>query len=214
MGILFDMDGVIADTNPFHKLSIQQFCQQHGISTTDDFLEEKVFGRVNKEWIPALFGSITDSECKRLADEKEKLFRDIYAEHVRAVDGLFSFLSLLKENGVKAAVATSAPKENADFILGRLKISHFFEAVLHSANVEHGKPHPQIYLKAAAALGIAPTACIVIEDSISGVLAGKAAMCKVIGITTTHTREELGRIDLGIDNFEGLNLEKLKGLFY
>lgn len=209
MGILFDMDGVIADTNPFHKLTIQQFCKQHGIATTDAFLEQKVFGRVNKEWIPELFGDISEEESKRLADEKEQLFRDVYKAHLVAVDGLLAFLTLLKENNIKAAVATSAPLENADFILEGLQISHFFDAVLHSADVDQGKPHPEIYLKAANALGLAPKQCIVIEDSVSGVVAGKAAGCKVIGITTTHSREELGDIDLGIDDFVGLRMEDL-----
>ncbi len=212
MGILFDMDGVIADTNPFHKITIQQFCAQHGIEATDSFLEEKVYGRVNKEWIPELFGAITTAESEKLADEKEALFREIYASHLKAVDGLLDFLSLLQQHSISAAIATSAPLENAEFILSGLNISHFFDAVLHSAHVEQGKPHPEIYLKAAAALGEKPTDCIVIEDSISGVLAGKAAACKVIGVTTTHTREELGAIDLGIDDFVGLSLSDLKKL--
>lgn len=212
MGILFDMDGVIADTNPFHKITIQQFCTQHGIETTDSFLEEKVYGRVNKEWIPELFGAITTAESEKLADEKEALFREIYAPHLAALEGLLDFLRLLQDNRISAAIATSAPLENATFILSGLNISHFFDAVLHSAHVEQGKPHPEIYLKAAAALGQKPVDCIVIEDSISGVLAGKAAHCKVIGVTTTHTREELGAIDMGIDNFVGLSLSDLKNL--
>ena len=212
MGILFDMDGVIADTNPFHKITIQQFCAQHGIEATDSFLEEKVYGRVNKEWIPELFGAITTAESEKLADEKEALFRKIYASHLKAVDGLLDFLTLLAQNNISTAIATSAPWENAEFILSGLNISHFFDAVLHSAHVEQGKPHPEIYLKAAAALGKKPTDCIVIEDSISGVLAGKAATCKVIGVTTTHTRAELGAIDMGIDDFVGLGLSDLKNL--
>jgi len=212
MGILFDMDGVIADTNPFHKITIQQFCAQHGIEATDSFLEEKVYGRVNKEWIPELFGAITTAESEKLADEKEALFREIYAPHLKAVDGLQDFLRLLQDHQISAAIATSAPLENAEFILQGLHISHFFGAVLHSAHVEQGKPHPEIYLKAAAALDKKPADCIVIEDSISGVLAGKAANCKVIGVTTTHTREELGAIDMGIDDFIGLTLSDLKNL--
>lgn len=212
MGILFDMDGVIADTNPFHKTSIQQFCTRHGIDASDAFLKEKVYGRVNKEWIPNLFGALNAEKVKALADEKEQLFREIYAPHLRAVDGLIEFLQLLQKNGVKAAVATSAPLENADFILDGLNIRKYFDAVLHSADVEKGKPHPEIYLKAAAALGKLPTECIVIEDSISGVQAGKAAGSKVIGITTTHEGVEFGSIDLVINDFIGLGMAKLTTL--
>lgn len=212
MGILFDMDGVIADTNPFHKTSIQQFCTRHGIDASDAFLKEKVYGRVNKEWIPNLFGALSAEKIKILADEKEQLFREIYAPHLRVLDGLIEFLQLLHENGVKAAVATSAPLENADFILDGLNIRKYFDAILHSADVEKGKPHPEIYLKAAAALGKLPTECIVIEDSISGVQAGKAAGSKVIGITTTHEGVEFGSIDLVINDFIGLGMAELTTL--
>lgn len=212
MGILFDMDGVIADTNPFHKTSIQQFCKRHGIDATDDFLREKVYGRVNKEWIPNLFGALSAEKIKILADEKEQLFREIYAPSLSAVDGLIEFLQLLQENEIKAAVATSAPLENADFILDGLNIRQYFSAILHSGDVEKGKPHPEIYLKAAAALGKLPSDCIVIEDSISGVKAGKAAGSKVIGITTTHEGAEFGAIDLVISDFIGLGMAQLTTL--
>jgi len=212
MGILFDMDGVIADTNPFHKTSIQQFCKRHGIDASDDFLKEKVYGRVNKEWIPNLFGTLGEEEVNILANEKEQLFREIYAPHLSAVDGLIEFLQLLQENGIKAAVATSAPLENANFILDGLNIREYFDAILHSADVEQGKPHPEVYLKAAAALDKLSAECIVIEDSISGVQAGKAAGSKVIGITTTHEGREFGSIDLVISDFLGLDMAQLTTL--
>lgn len=209
MGILFDMDGVIADTNPFHKISIQQFCTRHGIETTDAFLRDKVYGRVNKEWIPNLFGALEVSEIEKLAAEKEQLFRELYAPHLQAVEGLVDFLRMLQKHKIKAAVATSAPLENADFILDGLNIRSYFQAVLHSADVERGKPDPEIYLKAAEALDEDAEDCIVIEDSISGVQAGKAAGAKVIAITTTHEAAEFGPVNLVIENFKGLWREDL-----
>ncbi len=212
MGILFDMDGVIADTNPFHKISIQQFCARHGIETSDEFLREKVYGRVNKEWIPNLFGELLPAEIEALAAEKEQLFRELYAPHLEAVDGLLVFLQMLKEHQIKAAVATSAPLDNAEFILTGLDIKHYFQAVLHSADVDKGKPHPEIYLKAAAALGELPVDCIVIEDSISGVKAGLVAGAKVIAITTTHAANEFDPVNLIIQDFVGLGIEQLQAL--
>lgn len=209
MGILFDMDGVIADTNPFHKVSIQQFCVRHGIEASDEFLREKVYGRVNKEWIPNLFGELASTEIEKLAAEKEQLFRELYAPHLQAVEGLIEFLQRLQKHQIKAAVATSAPLENADFILDGLNIRSYFQAILHSADVERGKPDPEIYLKAADALDEYAEDCIVIEDSISGVQAGKAAGAKVIAITTTHDADEFGPVSLVIENFKGLWVDDL-----
>ncbi|NRB53504.1 MAG: HAD family phosphatase [Saprospiraceae bacterium] len=213
MGVLFDMDGVIADTNPFHKISIQEFCRRHQIEASDDFLREKVYGRVNREWIPNLFGKLSITEVETLAAEKEQLFRELYAPHLKPVEGLLDFLQMLQENKIKAAVATSAPFENAEFILSGLEISHYFQAVLHSADVEQGKPHPEIYLKAAAALNESPANCIVIEDSIAGVQAGRAAGCKVIAITTTHQAEEFDPVEKVIADFAGLGVEQLEKLW-
>ena len=213
LGLLFDMDGVIADTNQFHKETIRIFCEQHGVSVTDQVLREKVFGRVNRDWIPAIFPNLTEATYEQLADEKEALFREQFAPHLEEVKGLTSFLSQMKREGVKMVVGTSAPPENADFILEGLKISSFFDAVLNSSHIKIGKPDPEIYLKSAAAIGLPPEKCIVFEDSLSGVEAGIAAGCKVIAVTTTHSREEFAHAHLVIDDFEGLNLNALQQLF-
>ncbi len=205
-GALFDMDGVIADTNAFHKQAINVFCTQHGLDVSNDFLEKKVYGRINREWIPELFGELSDADIKKLADEKEALFRDIYQPHLQAVEGLDDFLKHLQAVGIKAIVATSAPGENADFILDGLQIRHYFEGALNSSHVTHGKPHPEMYQKAAAKLGLAPEVCLVFEDSLSGVQSGKSAACHVVGITTTHTAEELSEADWVLDNFTGLSM--------
>jgi beta-phosphoglucomutase len=119
----------------------------------------------------------------------------------------------LKREGVQAAVGTSAPKANMDFILDKLHIRPYFDALLHSADVKFGKPNPEIYLNAAARLGVDPSVCIVFEDSLPGVEAGLNAGMKVVGITTTHTPEELAGAHLVIDDFEGLTVQQLEKLF-
>lgn len=210
--LLFDMDGVIADTNPTHKKIIKIFCDKHGISFTEDFLVKKVYGRTNKEWLPELFGNISEKELNSYGDEKEKMFRDLYKEKLEPVRGLDQFLQQMKVKDVKMAVATSAPKENADFILSNLGIEHYFEAILDSSHVEKGKPHPQVYLKVSASINSDPDNCIVLEDSLAGVKAGLDAGCKVIGITTTHSKEELSNCHLVIDDFTDLDYEKLERL--
>lgn len=206
---LFDMDGVIVDSNPYHKIALIQFCKEHGYDLSEQQLREKIYGRTNRDWILNIFGNIGDEKIRQYTEEKEALYRKLYDKDVKPVDGLISFLEKTEKAGVPCAVATSAPRANVDFSLSKTSTERFFPTILDDSFVNKGKPDPEIYLKSAAALNYKPEHCIVFEDSLSGVAAGKAAGCKVVGITTTHTREELHQTDLIIENFEGLDPESL-----
>lgn len=202
---VFDMDGVIVDSNPYHKIALREFCGKHGYTLTETELREKIYGRANKDWIPNLFGRIDPALAKRYADEKESLFREIYAPHIQAVPGLIEFLDELDRSHIARAIATSAPRANVDFTLDRTGIRHYFEVILDESLVNKGKPDPEIYLKTAKALNLPPNQCVVIEDSLSGVEAATAAGSRVIAITTTHSKAEFPPVDLVIDNFVGLS---------
>lgn len=201
---IFDMDGVIVDSNPFHKMALKQFCEQHGHHLTEEHLREKIYGRTNKDWIPNVFGAISPELLRQYADEKEALFRELYKKDIVPVSGLVRFLGEMKKHGVPCAIATSAPRANVDFTLSMTGLEKYFPVILDESFVNRGKPDPEIYLKTADALGFAPRKCVVFEDSLSGVKAGKAAGCKVVGITTTHTPEELHETDLAVADFGAL----------
>ena len=201
---IFDMDGVIVDSNPVHKIALQQFCEKHGYELSESDLREKIYGRTNRDWLLNLFGNLDEKSLKMYADEKEALFRSLYKD-IKPVDGLVSFLDHLDSLGINRAIATSAPGANVDFTLDNTDTRRYFKTILDDSFVTEGKPNPQIYLKSAQALGFEPARCIVFEDSLSGVTAGKRAGCKVVGVTTTHTPEELGEADLSIENFNGID---------
>jgi beta-phosphoglucomutase len=205
VAFLFDMDGVIIDSNPFHKVALKQFCKKYGHDLTEDQLREKIYGRTNKDWLANVFGPLEPEQLRRYANEKEVLFRKLYAADIKPVEGLLDFLEKMKAQNIDRAIATSAPRENVEFTLEATGTRAYFDTILDESFVTHGKPNPEIYLKTAAALGYAPGDCIVIEDSLSGVKAGRNAGCKVIAITTTHTAEELFETDLVIQNFTGLD---------
>lgn len=202
--VIFDMDGVIAHTNPHHKIAIQQFCADHGIQLNELTFKNKIYGRTNRDWITNVFGEITDEQRDDYGREKEALFRKIYTPE--PVTGLIAFLDLLVANNIPRAIATSAPPENVDFILDKIGIRKYFPIILDERMVTLGKPNPEIYLKTAKALGLPNDKCIVIEDSLSGVTAGRKSGSKVIGITTTHTPEELAETNFVIQDFTGLNI--------
>jgi len=205
---IFDMDGVLVDSNPTHKIALKQFCKQHGYDLTDHQLREKIYGRTNRDWLLNLFGDLSEETIRQFADEKETLFRELYQD-IKPVDGLITFLEKLEIQKIPRAIATSAPRANVDFTVLHTHIERFFSIILDDSFVSRGKPDPEIYLKSAAALGLNPAQCVVFEDSLSGVKAGKNAGCKVVGVTTTHTREELAETDLNIDNFADLEPELL-----
>ncbi len=205
---IFDMDGVLVDSNPTHKIALKQFCRAHGYELSEQQLREKIYGRTNRDWLLNLFGDLSEEKIRQYADEKEALFRQLYHD-IEPVAGLITFLKKLDKGGIPRAIATSAPRANVDFTLERTHMESFFSTILDDSFVTKGKPDPEIYLKTAAALGFSPSNSIVFEDSLSGVKAGKAAGCKVVGITTTHTREELSETDLIIDDFADLEPELL-----
>lgn len=203
------MDGVIVDSNPAHKVALKRFCRKYGKDLSEDELREKIYGRRNQDWLVKIFGPLDDGKMKAYADEKEALFRKIYDQDIKPLDGLADFLEKLDGEKLPRAIATSAPRSNVDFTLSKTGLGRFFGTILDDTFVEQGKPHPDIYLKTAKALNFEPGRCVVFEDSLAGVDSARNAGCKVVGITTTHTREELKDTDLVIDNFVGLDPKEL-----
>jgi beta-phosphoglucomutase len=210
--ILFDMDGVIVDSNPYHKTALREFCEKHGYTPTEEELRAKIYGRTNRDWIRNVFGALPDEIIKKYADEKEAIYRRHYEQHIKPVTGLPGFLELLDKEKISRAIATSAPRINVDFTLSKTALTDFFPVILDESFVQNGKPDPEIYLKSAEALGYRPQDCIVIEDSLSGIEAGKRAGARVIAISTTHSALELSHADLIIDNFVRLEIPQLSTL--
>ena len=189
---VFDMDGVIVDTNPVHKIALKQFAEKYGYHLDEGGLVKKIYGRTNKEWIPNLFGRVLSAdELSQYGEEKEQLFRDLYEKDIKEVKGLTDFLKKAEALEVKMAIGTSAPRSNVDFVLKHTGIEKFFSVMLDESHVTHGKPNPEIYINCAKALGYPTSQCIVFEDSLSGVASAVAAGCPVVGVTTTHTADEL-----------------------
>ncbi len=207
--VIFDMDGVIVDSNPYHKISLRQFCEQHGYGLSDEDLLNKIYGRTNNDWIKNLFGDLAKERILELGEEKEALFRDLYKNEIHSLAGLEDFLKELEAQKIPKAIGTSAPRSNVDFVLAATQLGKYFTTILDQSDVEQGKPNPEIYLKVAARMGFAPLQCIVFEDSLSGVEAAQRAGAKVVGVTTTHSKEELAHTDFVIDDFLNLDPQTL-----
>src|SRR5688572_4562203 len=135
---IFDMDGVLVDSNPIHKIALKQFCEEHGYDLSETDLREKIYGRTNRDWLLNLFGNLNEETIRAYAEEKEALFRELYVD-IKPLDGLHSFLKKLDANGIPLAIATSAPRANVDFTISKTGITHFFPIILDDSFVTKGK---------------------------------------------------------------------------
>ncbi len=204
-GILFDMDGVVVDNLPYHVDAWMVFCERHGFKLSREIFFNEMNGLNAQSSFEYLFKkTLSKQEVSVLEEEKEEIYRDYYRPYLQPAEGLLDFIDEAKRNGLKIALATSAGQGNIDFTIDGLGIRHKFDAIIGGHQVENGKPDPEIYLKAAAMIGLAPQECVVIEDSIQGMEAGYAAGAKVIGITTTHQAEDLTKTFFQSKNFINL----------
>jgi beta-phosphoglucomutase len=211
--VIFDMDGVICDTNPYHSLAWKAFLDKHGIASSEEEFIAHMYGKSNSYILKYFFKrEIVGEEFAKMEFEKEALFREIYEAHVEPISGLIEFIIDLKANGVKTAIATSAPYLNMEMILSKLPLRDKMQSLLASENVSTHKPNPEVYLKSASNLDISPERCVVFEDSFSGVTAGKAAGAKVMGVLSTYKKEELPVCDGYIIDYKGLTFQKIKDL--
>lgn len=212
--MIFDMDGVICHTNPFHSIAFQRFFAKRNLNPTEAEYQEHMYGKNNGYILSHFLGrKIEGNELAELEEEKESLFREIYKNEVVPIQGFMPFFETLKNDELLTAVATSAPKANLDLIINTLDISRLMNSQLASEDVSKHKPDPEVYLKSAQNLGVSPSNCLVFEDSFSGASAGLNAGMKVIGVLSSHSKEELPECHHYIENYLDLELSDIKRLF-
>jgi len=193
---IFDMDGTIVDNMAFHTESWLAFFERRGkIYEAEAFFRETA-GAQGREILRERLGpDVPDEEIAVLAQEKDALYREMYGPHRRAIEGFEALVTASRAQGVRLAVATSAPPLNIVFTLDELDLRRHFDAVVGAADVRHGKPHPDVFLKAAEQLGVDPRECIVFEDAPMGVEAARRAGMRAVVITTTLPAEAFAGFD-------------------
>lgn len=188
---IFDMDGTLVDNMSFHRDSWLLFCRKHNISFTPEQFHTENHGTL-EEMIRYFLGKdLSDGRVKELGQEKETIYRELYRDHIKEINGLTGLLKNLEKQGVKIAMATNGDMPNIDFVLDNLNIRRFFHSITGADEISKGKPDPEIFELVLRKLNFRAEECISVEDSIDGVIAAKRAGLKVIGVTTMHTAEEL-----------------------
>ena len=202
---IFDLDGVIVDSNPVHVKVWEEYLRRLGISV-DHTLPDLMYGRRNDEIVRDLIGGhLSAEEIFAHGAAKESLYRSVMKPQLaeRLVPGVPAFLG--RHADVPAGVATNAEPANAEFILRESGLRGCFEVVVDGQQVARPKPDPEIYLRTARLLGRPPRDCVVFEDSIAGVRAARVAGARVVALATTHASIE--GADLIIQNFLSPALE-------
>lgn len=215
--IIFDMDGVIIDSNPYHKIAWDRFLTKRGIHFDDDLFDNTLSGRTGISSIRLLMGQeLTLEVVNKYVHEIDKEFLKILGQdnNVGPIPGLPGFLKNIKSSGTKTALATSAPPENVDLTLEKTGLRSYFDMILDKNDVTNGKPDPEVYLKTVMKLNAQKKDCIVFEDSKMGIKSALNAGLRVIGVSTSHNREELLEegVSMVIDDFTALDPEDVFSL--
>jgi HAD superfamily hydrolase (TIGR01509 family) len=210
--VLWDMDGVLADTTPLHYATWEQALNKLGLPFDKQKFQD-IYGLKNHDLLPRLVGKPLDPNfVEQVAAQKELAFRQALAGQIQPLPGVLEWLERFNAWDCKQAVASSAPPENVEALVDELGFRKYFSTLVTPGSLP-GKPDPTVFLLAASQLEAAPQNCLVIEDSIPGVDAAHRAKMKCIAVTTTNPPEALQMADIVIETLAHLTINQVESLF-
>ncbi|HSP98225.1 MAG TPA: HAD family phosphatase [Candidatus Dormibacteraeota bacterium] len=208
--VLWDMDGTLVDSGDLHFAAWREIMRGLGRELTRAEFDA-TFGQRNDAILRRLVDpGIGDAEIAGIGDEKEARYRTLVAaQGIHPLAGALAWLRRLDGAGWRQAIASSGPRANAEAIVDALGLHGAFAAVAAAEDVTHGKPHPEVFLVAAARLGVEPARCIVVEDAPPGLEAGRRAGMPTIGVLSTHARLEADRVVAALTDLEDDAFERM-----
>ena len=224
--VIFDMDGVICDSEPLHMKAFQEVLQPLGLVVTDQDYYDRYLAFDDRGCFQAVYRAAgraapEGKALEDLLDKKARAFDVLMKEHVVIYPGAEALVKKLSDK-YALALASGARRLEVEYVLKKAKIRGLFTAVVSADDVKQGKPHPESFLKALSILNerrlvdtreIAPAECLVIEDSIHGLAAAKTAGMKGAAVTTSYPAEQLKDASLIIESLVGLEVASLEKLF-
>lgn len=198
-----------------HREAFAEFFRRYGVERSFEELS-RVFGMGNDDIMGELMPRdiVERVGIRELGYEKEAIYREIYAPRIVPQPGLLEFLAEAEREGLRSAVGSSGYRANVDFVLERCNIGRYFSSAVAGDEVTRCKPDPEIYLTAAAKLGLEPSECVVFEDAEAGIESAKRAGIKVVALATTFDRAFLEKTDADVivDDFRDVNVAMLRHL--
>ena len=213
-GVIFDLDGVIVDSHPAHKQAWRTFFQSIGKQVSEDDLGFVLEGRKREDILRHFLGDLSEEQVKHYGAAKEALFRDSVQE-LKTIQGLDGFLDQLTQAEIPIALASSASRHRAEYMLEQLGLRPLFKAVITGDDVVKGKPDPALFVLAAQGIEVHPAKALVCEDAVAGVQAAKAAGMRCLAIASNGRGPVLQKAgaDMVVPDFTDIRLEILRPLF-
>ena len=208
-GVIFDVDGVLVDTGPFHFESWVKMANEIGKKFTKKFFD-LTFGQQSVPITRKLVGSKVEQHLvEKWASLKEQYYREMVKDKLEPLPGVLNLIKDLKNKNFKLAIGSSGPPENVELVVRTLNLTQYFDVIITAAEVEKGKPEPDIFLIAAKKLKLNPKNCIVIEDAPVGIEAAKRANMPVIALRITHCNVDLLDANLIVSDLSSVNIDDI-----
>ena len=215
-GAIFDWDGVVVDSSKIHEESWKVLAKETGLTLPPDHFVQG-FGKRNQVINPEILQWTKDPMIiQKWSERKESIYRSIaQKDGIPMVSGIKTLLLNLQEKQIPCVVGTSTERKNVLLAFKQNNLESFFYGIVSSEDVTHGKPDPEVFLKATQAIGQQPVDCIVFEDSLHGIEAALAGGMKPVGITTTNSKQSLfdAGAEIVIDEMSELDEDRLSNLF-
>lgn len=190
--LIFDMDGTMIDSMPWHAKSWVEFVRRHGLQLDVSDILARTTGRTGVECMRELLGAgLSDAQCLALVHEKELIYREMFHPNFAEIAGFRAFARAAVARGLKIAVGTAGDRHNIEFAMTRLSMEPLPGAIVGGDEGLPGKPAPDIFLEAARRIGVAPERCIVFEDAPFGIEAARRGGMRAVAMCSSHTPQEL-----------------------
>lgn len=208
-GIIFDMDGTIVDSIPYHYEAWKKFFNEKKIADFSKKLDTfKDKGGSTLDFMRSIYGNLySKKELKKIIEEKEIVFRRISKGKIKPISGFIEFLNFIKSKNILVGLASNAIKKNVSMIINELEIYDHFDSIICGDEVINGKPNPEMFNETIDRFNIDKSECLIFEDSLEGVLAAKNSGIKVIGITSSNSNKVLTDAGCNISISDYLNFK-------
>ncbi len=212
--IIFDLDDLMVHSSPLHFKAFYNAFAEHGIDTRkmDEAAQKNLFGLS----IPHIIGLIidyfkADIDKDTVLRRRNELFIEYVKTDLQPMPGLDTFTQNVARWGFRRALASSGHRDYIELALSKIGIEDYFETIVSGDDVKHAKPAPDIFLKAAAELGLKPSECCVIEDAAHGITAAKAAGMRVIGVDNSliELKQDLSKADVAVGRLDEITFEHM-----
>ena len=210
-GIIFDMDGTMVDSLPYHHEAWKIFFNENKVENFSEKLKDYKGGGT-LDLMKAVYGDrYSLKQLKRMSDEKEIIFRRIYKGKIKPIKGFMKFLNHVKSRNILVGLASNAIRKNVSLIIKELEIYDDFDSIICGDEVDNGKPNPEMFNKTIDRFKINKNECLIFEDSLEGIKAAKNSGINVIGITSSSSHKTLqdAGSTMNISNYVDFDLAKI-----